>query len=935
MRNLSTATLNKIAQRTGIEPISIVRVWWTETGYIDYADRSIGPIQGKLLTLSDLENVINVQGSSSSTSVNLTLDDSDGSLKTIFNNSDIHRRRVQILQWFSDIPINEAFIIFEGEIASPVTWNEGSRTLAFDVLSKLQDREVGFSVEEGEFNWAPPDIVGKPWPLIFGSVVGVPAIRVSDIPSGLTGEDLGLKEEQDVIKQRTEYETKIQQCLDYANYCFLISVECYAIAQSFYNDMIADRGSGGKTDWTSEIQSWRSQGQNYLNQGNQYLAQKYNLERELNTFNEEQLQKDQLKKNQIVAVSSNRFQQKENMHVTINGYQYQGYFDAGSFYITQHPSPFTVNYTPAGLTTITDEPILKRYATQLPPDRFIFHQGGSTILVGVNYATTYIVGLGHLNVIGVQAKRNNILVGVPNNYWSIQHVTNGTLRFTTITLTQPLSSRVDSNNKSEGWQDELFLNIIGEVPAVATTIIEWVITNYTPYTIDVDSFAAAAPYINRYPMNFALFERPNVFQLLQDLAFQSRCALWFSNNKFYIKFLPAVGTPIETITETDVDLNSIEVSYTSTEDLVTKFIAEWFLNHDQETPNKIIYRNNIAKYGTVEESYNFYCYNLQACVEKMSEFWLIRKSNTFKRISFRTFLTKLKIETWDTITLDFNSPIVANGPVPAIVESAKFDTSNWKLVITAWVPVRAGEMTQFDYAFPADLPIEFRYPIPGDTNAGSPTRPTTETNQTLTEVQPFSAKVFYDDGRRKPIGDQHDDTNSDEYQVELSLDQREIVSGLPPVFGPGTYNQFQVTPPVATDQVNGLEPDQLLFGIVGSQLSGLKYNVDIYNLLTGETQTVSAQQFRLNGDDVIPEGTPTVVVRKSIRVPGSGEVGGFSRVPQVKRIYYMQVPLWVKPQSETSDFGGGGDFTSPPPTEGGHSFGSGGDFGSGISGESP
>lgn len=933
MRNLSTTTLNKIAQKIGIEPISIVRVWWTTDGYIDYADRAIGNVQGKLLTLSDLEDVINVQGNTSSVSVNLTLDDTDGSLKTIFNNTDIHRRRVQILQWFSDIPINEAFVIFEGEIASPVTWHEGDRTLTFDVLSKLYDREVGFSVEEGEFNWAPPEIVGKPWPLIFGTVVGVPAIRVSDVPAGLTGEDLGLTAQEDATKQDQEYSTKLALLLEYAQYCFILATECFAIAQNFYNDMVSDIVGGGSTDWTSEINNWRSQGSSYLSQGNQYLAEQFNMQQEYEQFLEQKAQQDQLRKNQIAAISASRFQQQNIMYVSINGYTYQGYFDAGLFNITQHPSPFSDNYTPAGLTTITDSTLIKKYATELPPNRFIFHQGGSTILVGVNYDCTYIAALGHVTIIGVQAKRNNVLVGVPNNYWSVQHVTNGDLRYTTITLTQPLSSRIDSNNNNEGWQDDLYLNIIGEVPGVATTIIEWLVSNYTPYSCDPTSFAAAAAYINRYPMNFALFDRPNVLKLLSDLAFQSRCALWYNDGKFFIKFLPNQEDPVETITETDIDLNSIEVSYTSTEDLITKFTAEWKPDYSQAQPNKIIYRNNIARYGTVEDSFNFFAYNIQACVQKMMEFWLIRKSNTFKRISFRTFLTKLRIETWDTILLDFNNGLVANSPVPAIVESAKFDTSNWKLVITAWVPVRAGEMTQFDYAFPANLPVEFLYPIPGDPNAGSPTRPST-TASDLTQVQPYNAAQFFDDGRRLPIGDQHDDTNN--FEVVVQLDQREIQSGVAPVFGPGVFNQFDISPPIAIDQLNGTEPDQILFGLVRGQLDGTKYNVEIVDTFTGETKTISATQFRINSDDVIPEGTPTVVVRKTIRAADASALGTFTQVPQTQRKYFMQVPVWVRPSSTSGSVPEIPPETNPPPPTPGQSFGnSSGSPDSGSSGEDP
>lgn len=924
MRNLSAATLAKIAQKTGNEPINVVRIWWTASGYIDYADRTFGGIQGKLLTLSDVEDVINVSGNSSSTSVQVTLDDTDGSIKEIFNNTDIHRRRVQILQWFSDIPFGEAFPIFEGEIASPVKWSEGDVTLSFDVLSKLYDREVGFSAEEGEFNWIPPNLIGQAWPLIFGTVRGVPGLLVSEIPTGLTGESTGLSEENTNDKQIAEIQLKMQQCTDYASYCFLLAVECYAIASQYETDMKIDRLEGGDTDWTSEIENWESQGDNYMQQGNQYLQEKYQLQQELTKVNAEKAEKDLLKKNRIAALGSDRFAQKSIGMVNIGGSLYQGFFDAGFFNVTQQPKPFDDNYIPAGLTTITDAEsgLVKTHSTQLPPNRFVFHEGGSSLLVGGFYPVTYIVGLGHCAVPGIEARRNGILIGVPPNYWNVLYQQFGTLRYTTIVMLQPLSSLTYNTtnasggqvNQSQGWEDEIYITAIGEVPPVPTTIMKWFISTYTPYGWDDASFNAAAAYIDRYPMNFALFNRPNVLQLLTDLAFQSRCALWFNDGKFHLKFLAAAGTSVETITETDVDMNSLEVEYTSTEDLVTKLVATWRLTYDQEADNKIVFRNNIPRYGTVEETYDFFAYNLQACVQKMAEFWIIRKSNTFKRISFRTFLTKLKIETWDTITLNFGRNIVANGPVTAIVESAKFDTSSWKVVITAWVPVRAGEMTQFDYAFPANLPIEYRYPTPAATNR-EPTGITAGTLDSSGRVpsDAIATNGSSGAGRNQPIGDQYDDVGGDpNYDVQVALDSREVDAGQAPLFNPGLFNQYDIKAPSPLDALSGNEADGIFFGNIAKHLGENRYNVTIPDLAGGKDAVVSAIQFSIRSGEVIPDGTPAVVFRKTVRKIDANKLGGVSRGIQVKRVYYMQVPVWVKPKPEE----GGGSSPPPPPPPG-------------------
>ena len=95
-------------------------------------------------------------------------------------------------------------------------------------------------------------------------------------------------------------------------------------------------------------------------------------------------------------------------------------------------------------------------------------------------------------------------------------------------------------------------------------------------------------------------------------------------------------------------------------------------------------------------------------------------------------------------------------------------------------------MTKFPYAWPSNLPIEFRYPIPGDENAGSPTKPDTEEGSDIVPGQTtWYAFHINDGGREKPIGDQHDDVDGSEFSVNTQLDQREIETDVEPIFPPG------------------------------------------------------------------------------------------------------------------------------------------------------
>lgn len=891
MRNLSPTSLAKIAIKEGNEPINIIRIYWTNIGYIDYADRTFGQIQGKLLSLSDVEDVINITGNTSSTSVNLTLDDSDGSLKEIFNNADIHRRRVQVLQWFADIPISEAFVIFEGEIASPITWNEGDRTLTFDVLSKLYDREVGFSIEEGQFNWAPPELFGVAWPLVFGTVIGIQALKVDTTPTGLTGEDIGLTDLRNYNEQLANITKTKAEVNAAANYCFLQAIACYALADNYADQQSADGLYDDTIDYSSEISHWNSEGDKYLAQGNQYLGEYNKLSQEERKLITEKAQKDNLRKDRIASLSTT-FPDGVQSFVSIGGNTYRGYFDSGFFNILEHPQPFEEGYTPSGLTTVTDGTVTTKYTTQLPPNDFVYHQGGSSIVIAEEYSITYLAALNNPVILGVTAKRNGILIGVPPNYYSVIYRQFGDIIGTLIRFDKPLSSRQDRNGVSEGWDDEIFVTMQGQIGPNPSDIMKWLITTYTPYTYDVASFATVAPQIDRYGMNFALTSRPNVMKLLADLAFQCRCAIWYNDGKFHIKFLAAPATPVDTITDSDVDMASIEVSYTSTEEIVTKFIAEYKQAGWFDKPQKIIFRKNISRYGTVAETYDFFAYNLQASVEKMAEFWMIRKSTIWKRISFRTYLNKLKIETWDTITLNLTKNVVATGNIDCIVESAKFDTSNWKLVITAWVPVRAGEMLEFVYARPANLPIEYIYPFLNDV-ADDVDEPQV-TGELSEHPVNFSGKYHSTRGRNKPIGDQHDNVGPNgDYTVKTALDNREIQTGIAPIFPAGTYSQWVVKPPTDSPALLNSEPDAIFFAKTVSRVEGNRYKVTGIDPATNRTFNFVATQYSVRAGEVVPEGTPVVIVRKT-----ASQTNDVTNRTSLVRTYTMQVPVWVKPKAQ-------------------------------------
>src|SRR4051812_9714657 len=119
MRNISTNGLAKIAQSKGAEPILIVEVDWGE-GTVAYADSDANGIHGKILTVGAIDNVVDVTNSNSSQQLELTLDDTDGTIRAILDTQDVHQCDARIYQWFAGMAIADEFLLFAGKLTSPI-----------------------------------------------------------------------------------------------------------------------------------------------------------------------------------------------------------------------------------------------------------------------------------------------------------------------------------------------------------------------------------------------------------------------------------------------------------------------------------------------------------------------------------------------------------------------------------------------------------------------------------------------------------------------------------------------------------------------------------------------------------------------------------------------------------------------------------------------
>jgi hypothetical protein len=746
MRTISAGGLAKLAQKKGTEPILILEVDWGVGAPVSYADRDIDTsVKGRIVQVGELDNVVDILNSNSSQELSVVLDDTDGTIKAIMDAHDIHQRDVRVYQWLQGLDLSDKFLLFAGKISSPVSWSEAARTVEFSIISQLEDKEFGFSAEEGQFPYLPKDLVGRPWPVIFGKVLDCPALQINKAVSGSTLCGVGILSgdqlHEDVPLGGTNCGLGMSLAMMSENISHLSA--CFA-AWSGIDDVKA----GEILDQINSLQAQLSLAAN--TQNNQRLCA---LEKRVGKL--EDARENSLGCNPVRILGGEDFPQNNTITLNINGGLFTGRMNDDEFTISKREHPENDEKAEDLAAGVEDElcsqptpPQFFDWSMAVPPGRgdlfgstirrhgFIicneeysarpsaaqvaqhfWADSGSRVVIASDEPITYIVSITPGTVLAVKAFKtlNGVrkLVNVPNNLWEAE-----TQNYGTITAVQVVTSRPLSSIEDQGWDDDLYVTFESTIGPHTTDILEYIIENWTDLTHDATSFDYVKTKLTNFPSNFPVLERKNTLELIREIAFQARCAVWLSNGVFYLKYLPEEPASDQSITVSDIASGTIEVGLTPTEDIITKMVVTWHLSYAEEEPNKFILRHNVNKYGTKEEEFDWYIYNQPDIILKCATFWLIRKCFTWKKIKFQGFLNLLRLETFDTVNLELPG-YVASGDVKAIVENASYDSESNLLSFECLVPVTAGTMTIEEFFWPSALPVTTTWPTVQAINNGN------------------------------------------------------------------------------------------------------------------------------------------------------------------------------------------------------------------------
>ncbi len=377
---------------------------------------------------------------------------------------------------------------------------------------------------------------------------------------------------------------------------------------------------------------------------------------------------------------------------------------------------------------------LTNYSTffQEIPNSLLWHaEAGATVREQTDDCDIYIANILPSTIHSVYAYRkmpisgSRRLVQVPSSYYVKKEAANlGTIDVTALVFPQALKSIA-----GEDWEDDIYVTYTSSVGPNVCDIIQHLIETYVKDgAVNAANFAAVkAKFLDiddneLYPCHFALFDRPNVLDEVARIAWEARCAIYKRNNEYFIKYLSEEPTTDATFTLDDIETQTLSVTLSATEEIVTRMNVTYSRDYlPIETFKKqptLVYRHNVKKYGLHTRDEYWHIYNIPELVEKSATFWLIRLANTWKQIDFRTFMTRIALESYDTVLFNVGNTYWSTGNVKGVLRDAVYDPKDNSLQYSLWLPVRSGEMIKYKFAWPALEAEDEKFPTDAEITKG-------------------------------------------------------------------------------------------------------------------------------------------------------------------------------------------------------------------------
>ncbi len=712
-RTFNNAIQGEIDKKFAGEPLIIVEIEWQKGFPVAYSDRKLSGAEypyPNLVSIAPFDSTQIISGGSDSQQTSIVLNDIDGSIRAIIDSNDAHLKPVSIFLSFQGLNFASKALLFEGVINSPMVWDEGARTFAFDVLSKIESVEAGFIMEDGDFPFIEPKDRNNAWPLVFGEICNMETVTLEATRQGFMAEGQGVADP--TIEERL---------------CQARLLDCPTI------ERVIEAGSE-EDPINRGFYGGLNEGVNVRQNKPDPQCVKKKADTICGILVEKEGQNQHVKKFFTVR-QGNDFPQNQTITIEVKEVKFVGVMIGEVFTVQQVIHPNTPDNPPCveipdatwgyrfkdevgdnqttvegceqGNSTNFDQDVVNgdgekwRYFNSFEESEFIWIPAGSTVTLAEESEILHIVSLLPGTVNQVAAYRNfgdiSLLTSVDTELYTVQTTDYGGYNVVELVLNAPLS-----DIKDQDWDDEIFVSFTSSIGPSPPDIIQWLIETYTDLTIDTTSFASVKTSLTNYPSNFFIKARPKVIDLVQDIAFQARCGIFIRDNTVFMVYLPKEPTSLKTLTETDILPNSFRITHTDTEELETRNTISWSEGEagvfkSDETDFEFVLKHKVPQYGIFDATYDYFTLNIFELVEKSATYWMIQNANTWKLVEFETPLVHLNLDIFDSVTINLGQ----FGPTKVVIISSTFNFDTNTISFTAWTPIRSGESEDYFWAWPA------------------------------------------------------------------------------------------------------------------------------------------------------------------------------------------------------------------------------------------
>lgn len=704
MRSISAALLAKAQADDGHES-SVVLELDTGSGKLYLSEREIAGTDDRIMEVASLNAQMSDTGSTVG-SVNVKLSDEDEYFLNLMCTTRLEGRNARLLLVF-DGDMSDTVELFAGRVGSPLVWEEGQKTLSFDVVAFYEsgDNEVPFTPDEDsglqEFAW------DREWPRVYGTPVDVPAVLVVDAPKGVLIRELRPLDSwfEIEVADNLEFPTGEEIEVDVGNEriagkftvvrtdpttILRFHIQSRNVSKGIVNSQNRDvltsiegtpEGYLGNT-WAIDPRyaAWDADGKILAGQWLFLLDAAEQLESgtiSTGFFNADNLYG-------IVSLPS--FVGNKNYILYQEGNATRGqlpWITASGLYLIDIGARADIR----GVLDVNDT----LWAAGTPVRQ----------VVPVKYVCSDIPAEAILQVrawrevkLDERGGSKRELVVVPPSFYTVD--LNDELAdraCTTIEFEQPLSSR------GSGWGDEVYVTLRSSYGPNIAEIIEHLLWE-AGLTVDTASFDAVEAACDKYPMHFAILSRRDALELAHSIAFQGRCGLVVLGSTAYIKYLSLAPTSVAFTYGVDQVLEgSLQLTSSETTEVSNDLWVTWKKRYSQESPERIHFRNedSIEAFGRKKRELEIFAYRHKSLVRKTAQFWFNRWSRVWRKLRVVGDLDAIAVTIYDDV-----KSIQPELILDCVVEMLEHNTEEDQIAALLWTPAEVGSCEASDAAFLTD-----------------------------------------------------------------------------------------------------------------------------------------------------------------------------------------------------------------------------------------